>query len=640
MTIPLRSGTSNKAKDNKICIGDRVKIRTKEHVDLRGTVVYIGYPYPGPRAPRYGINLEKAKGEHNGSLFFDIKTDKIITKARHLSKYKKRIKKRTFFKAKSKHGIFVRKNEITSIERHATSSTRCTIEDTVEVRFRGIGTIKFIGNLEHTKEMGIWYGIQLADRRGRHDGTVNGVKYFQCAAQYGLHTRQNHLTLIDTSIVNNNKGGKGSDTNLTVKEDIATRRGSFSDKKQKGNKWAKILGANQVKGFAIRNASMANLSDPKHMNNNHIIAHHHHMNPSNTLETTTIATNTSVLSLKLGLGTTSTTSKRKLTYGQSLSNILPPNMNFTNNISVHVLPGMHKKITMKKISEMDVESPHHNQQESTSVHGSVKRGGTIAVLPGYSQFFKHKKFFDHFDFDEIEDELGEGEFGVVYKCRRVDIEDDDDEYSTTLKTSISNKYGNYASVTNTLSIYPGDTIDEENDSDSDGSLSGSYSESSSEDEEEYFAVKKIKKAKFHHLNWTHKQESIKLLQQEIKLLEKIQHLKKRNMDGSKYIVDLVDVFEDRNYLYIVTNFCGGGNLWKLIESDTHSERHIQEVMKQLLEGLAFLHRHNLAHLDLKPDNIMFNINGEIQLIDFGMSRMIPPLHKAGVLVGTPNFVAP
>ncbi len=43
---------------------------------------------------------------------------------------------------------------------------------------------------------------------------------------------------------------------------------------------------------------------------------------------------------------------------------------------------------------------------------------------------------------QIEDELGEGEFGVVYKWRRVDIEGDDDEYST-LKTSISNKYGNY-----------------------------------------------------------------------------------------------------------------------------------------------------------------------------------------------------
>eukprot|EP01084_Bolivina_argentea_P273936 466765_1 len=571
MTIPLRSGTSNKAKDNKICIGDRVKIRTKEHVDLRGTVVYIGYPYPGPRAPRYGINLEKAKGEHNGSLFFDIKTDKIITKARHLSKYKKRIKKRTFFKAKSKHGIFVRKNEITSIERHATSSTRCTIEDTVEVRFRGIGTIKFIGNLEHTKEMGIWYGIQLADRRGRHDGTVNGVKYFQCAAQYGLHTRQNHLTLIDTSIVNNNKGGKGSDTNLTVKEDIATRRGSFSDKKQKGNKWAKILGANQVKGFAIRNASMANLSDPKHMNNNHIIAHHHHMNPSNTLETTTIATNTSVLSLKLGLGTTSTTSKRKLTYGQSLSNILPPNMNFTNNISVHVLPGMHKKITMKKISEMDVESPHHNQQESTSVHGSVKRGGTIAVLPGYSQFFKHKKFFDHFDFDEIEDELGEGEFGIVYKCRKIEIEDSN-EYSTTItfhtetmrtktfKYDNSKKMESYDSV----SDYPGKDYDSD----------VSYSNSSADEDETVYAVKKIKKAKFHHLTYQDKQKAIKLLQQEIKLLEKIQRYKHKKLSGSNYVIDLIDVFEDRNYLYIVTNFCSGGNLWQYIEDENdedHSE---------------------------------------------------------------------
>jgi len=45
-------------------------------------------------------------------------------------------------------------------------------------------------------------------------------------------------------------------------------------------------------------------------------------------------------------------------------------------------------------------------------------------------------------------------------------------------------------------------------------------------------------------------------------------------------------------------------------------------------------------LDLKPDNIMFDDDGNVQLIDFGMSRMIPRLHKERVLVGTPHFVAP
>ena len=77
-----------------------------------------------------------------------------------------------------------------------------------------------------------------------------------------------------------------------------------------------------------------------------------------------------------------------------------------------------------------------------------------------------------------------------------------------------------------------------------------------------------------------------------------------------------------------------------IETKLNSEKEIQKIMKQILEGLSFLHRHNVAHLDLKPDNIMFDNKNNIQLIDFGMSRMIPPLQKAGVLVGTPNFVAP
>ena len=71
-----------------------------------------------------------------------------------------------------------------------------------------------------------------------------------------------------------------------------------------------------------------------------------------------------------------------------------------------------------------------------------------------------------------------------------------------------------------------------------------------------------------------------------------------------------------------------------------SEAKIQRIMSEILSGLAFLHQHDVAHLDLKPENIMFDGEGTIQLIDFGMSRMIPSLQKAGVLVGTPSFVAP
>lgn len=77
------------------------------------------------------------------------------------------------------------------------------------------------------------------------------------------------------------------------------------------------------------------------------------------------------------------------------------------------------------------------------------------------------------------------------------------------------------------------------------------------EEEEWFAVKKIKKAKFHHLSHRHKMENVELLRGEIRLLEQMQRLKAKEAAGSSFVIDLIDVFEDRNYLYIVTNFCEG-----------------------------------------------------------------------------------
>eukprot|EP01083_Nonionella_stella_P041233 111800_1 len=615
--VPFSNGNSRHNSEitpnTKICMGDVVKIttRNKKLVNSRGTVMYIGYPYPG-RGVRYGINLSsEANGDHDGSILFDIKTQKICA-PKHYKKYYKRIKKRTFFKARKKHGIFLRKDEITEIERESTLATRFTIEDFVEVRFRGKGQIKFIGPLEHTKQMGVWYGIKLKERRGRHDGTVNGVKYFECVAQYGLHCRLDHLTLIKHS--------------ATLGDDI-------SNKLQKGGKWAKVLGTSDEmkKGFVPKKrgnkyVSAVNLN--VHMNN--LLFEHSapdDLHPPAPLHMTLTRSTTPS---KIDSEPSRITPSSKLGTMTSLSNILPPSI-FEQGISVNILPGMHKKESLSSSTGRPLKP------------SSVKRGGTIQVLPGYQKQFKERKFYDHFDFDEIEDELGDGEFGVVYKCRRVIEEEDEWEYSKTFKSSMNEDSDSDSA------LYPGDYSDSDSDSalypgDSPTVGSATPDKMNAGARDEVFAVKKIKKAKFHHLNYQHKQENIKLLQQEIKLLEKIQHLKRRHMEGSQYIIDLIDVFEDRNYLYIVTTFCGGGNLWGYIdeanEENAHSEKNIQRIMQQILEGLAFLHRHNVAHLDIKPDNIMFSSQMEIQLIDFGMSRMIPPLHKAGVLVGTPNFVAP
>ena len=249
-----RNGSKTRRKPTassyKVCIGDKVKVSTLNNklIDEKGTVMYIGYPYPG-KGIRYGINLHSAKGDFDGTLMINIKSGK-LAKPNHLKKYKKQILKHKYFKARKNHGIFVKLEEITDIDR-TSSSTIFTIEDKVKVRFRGPGTIKFVGSLEHTKEMGLWYGIQLKNRRGRHDGTINGVKYFECAPQYGLHCRQNHLELLIEEEHENQR------ISITSKDDHtpivstptepphhgngAMQRPSLTDKAQKSDKWASLV---------------------------------------------------------------------------------------------------------------------------------------------------------------------------------------------------------------------------------------------------------------------------------------------------------------------------------------------------------------------------------------------------------------
>ncbi|ETO28393.1 hypothetical protein RFI_08748 [Reticulomyxa filosa] len=110
------------------------------------------------------------------------------------------------------------------------------------------------------------------------------------------------------------------------------------------------------------------------------------------------------------------------------------------------------------------------------------------------------------------------------------------------------------------------------------------------------------------------------------------------------VLQLYDVYEDRNYLYLVTNYCGGGTL------DDHMSKKrdlreidVAQIMKQVLEGVQFLHGNYIAHLDLKPSNIMFankNKDSPVQLVDFGVSHGVPRLTKRKGLVGTVHFIAP
>ena len=109
----------------------------------------------------------------------------------------------------------------------------------------------------------------------------------------------------------------------------------------------------------------------------------------------------------------------------------------------------------------------------------------------------------------------------------------------------------------------------------------------------------------------------------------------------KNIVKLFEVFETNNYYCIVMENVIGGNLLNAINKITKIPEYLSKIIfKQLIETLQYIHFLGIVHRDIKPDNILLELNNTIKICDFGISKEI----KKGQLLkdscGTPAFVAP
>ncbi|XP_066097851.1 myosin light chain kinase, smooth muscle isoform X1 [Saccopteryx bilineata] len=110
------------------------------------------------------------------------------------------------------------------------------------------------------------------------------------------------------------------------------------------------------------------------------------------------------------------------------------------------------------------------------------------------------------------------------------------------------------------------------------------------------------------------------------------------------LVQCVDAFEEKANVVMVLEIVSGGELFeRIIDEDFElTERECIKYMKQISEGVEYIHKQGIVHLDLKPENIMcVNKTGtRIKLIDFGLARRLENAGSLKVLFGTPEFVAP
>lgn len=114
--------------------------------------------------------------------------------------------------------------------------------------------------------------------------------------------------------------------------------------------------------------------------------------------------------------------------------------------------------------------------------------------------------------------------------------------------------------------------------------------------------------------------------------------------NSQHIVRLHAVHETRSETALILELATGGELQTIIDSKGQlSEAKTRTCMREILRALNHLHKQSIAHLDLKPQNILLcgdDVEDGLKLCDFGIARIVEDTGKIYEILGTPDYVAP
>ncbi|XP_032411956.1 striated muscle preferentially expressed protein kinase isoform X2 [Xiphophorus hellerii] len=111
---------------------------------------------------------------------------------------------------------------------------------------------------------------------------------------------------------------------------------------------------------------------------------------------------------------------------------------------------------------------------------------------------------------------------------------------------------------------------------------------------------------------------------------------------NNHILYFHDAFEKKNIVVLITELCHEEMLDRMARKSTVMEKLIRSCVQQILEGLGYLHHKNIAHLDVKPENILMASPGSdlIRICDFGNAIKLDTSEDYYCKYGTPEYVAP
>ncbi|KAK2147207.1 hypothetical protein NP493_3487g00011 [Ridgeia piscesae] len=123
---------------------------------------------------------------------------------------------------------------------------------------------------------------------------------------------------------------------------------------------------------------------------------------------------------------------------------------------------------------------------------------------------------------------------------------------------------------------------------------------------------------------------------ELNVLRRVRHM---------YIIQLIEVFDSKEKLYMVMELATGGELFdRIIAKGSFTERDATRVLNMVLDGVRYLHSLGIAHRDLKPENLLYYHPGQdskILITDFGLSAFCRTGESfMKTTCGTPEYIAP
>ena len=129
---------------------------------------------------------------------------------------------------------------------------------------------------------------------------------------------------------------------------------------------------------------------------------------------------------------------------------------------------------------------------------------------------------------------------------------------------------------------------------------------------------------------------LELVRTEIKILKICQH---------PNIIRLYNVFENADYLYIIMEYCYGGDLFSYLENRHFrlTEKRASTIIHQMATAVYYMHSFGVVHRDLKPENVLMTSTDEdsdIRILDFGLSKILGPYEKCDEPYGTLTYCAP